>query len=107
MQQLLPNADVVSTIENKTLFFYFFKLKKSDNEGADIRQEFAKHQAKCLHWLHCEYTFIGEGTDFWTHAAIFEFPNFAAVKQAIQKGIRRNYGKSNEGRTNVECLHRR
>jgi len=90
MQQLLPNPDALSTIENKTLFFYFFKLKKSDKEGAEIRQQFAKYQAKCLHWLHCEYAIIGEGDDFWTHAAIFEFPNFAAVKQAIHQGIINN-----------------
>lgn len=89
MQQLLPNPDVISTLENKTLFFYFFKLKKGDN-GAGIQQQFAKHQATCLHWLHCEYAIIGEGADFWTHAAIFEFPNFAGVKQAIRQGISSN-----------------
>ncbi len=87
MQQLLPNQEVISTIENKTLFFYFLKLKKADEDGAAIRQQFAKQQATCLHWLHCEYAIIGEGDDFWTHAAIFKFPNFAAVKQAIHHGI--------------------
>ena len=97
MQQLLPNLDVISTLENKTLFFYFFKLNKSDKEGADIRQQFAKQQAKCLHWFHCEYSIIGEGTDFWTHAAIFEFPNFAAVKQVIQQGIISNNVEAVQG----------
>ncbi len=87
MQQLLPNPDGISAIKNRTLFFYLFKLKKADDDGATIRQQFAQVQANCLHWLHCEYAIIGEGDDFWTHAAIFEFPNFAAVKQAIQKGI--------------------
>ena len=87
MQQLLPNPDVISTIKNKTLFFYFFKLKKADDNGQAIRQQFAKHQATCLHWLQCEYAIIGEGGDFWTHAAIFKFPNFAAVKQAIHQEI--------------------
>ena len=87
MQQLLPNREALSTIENKTLFFYFFKLKKGDNNGALIQKQFAQHQAKCLHWFNCEYTFIGDETDGWTHAAIFEFSNFSAVKQAIQKGI--------------------
>jgi len=34
MQQFLPNLDVISTIENKTLFFYFFKLKNQIHKGA-------------------------------------------------------------------------
>lgn len=71
MQPLLPSPDALLTIENRTLFFYFFKLKESDDDGVDIRRQFADHQAKCLHWLHCEYAIIGEGIDFWTHAAIF------------------------------------
>lgn len=54
MQQLLPNPDSISAIENKTIFLYFFKLKIADNDGSAIRQLFAQHQAKCLHWLHCE-----------------------------------------------------
>ncbi len=87
MQQLLPNPYVISTIENKALFFYFFRLKNLDDNGAGIQHKFATVQATCLHWLQCEYAIIGEESDFWTHAAIFEFPNFTAVKQAIQKGI--------------------
>lgn len=96
MQQLLPNREALSTIEKRTLFFYFFKIKKG-NDGAAIRQQFAQHQATCLHWLHCEYAFIGEGTDFWTHAAIFEFPNYAAVKQAIHQGIVNNNVEAIQG----------
>ena len=96
MQQLLPNPGILSTIEKRTLFFYFFKLKKGD-DGAAIRQQFAYHQATCLHWLHCEYVIVGEGVDFWTHAAIFEFPNFAAVKQAIHQGIVSNNVEAVQG----------
>jgi len=87
MQQLLPNQKFISTLKNKTLFFYFFKIKKGDNKGVTIQKQFAQHQAKCLHWFNCEYIFIGDESDCWTHAAIFEFPNSIAAKKAIEKGM--------------------
>lgn len=90
MQQLLPSKEVIPALKNRTIFFYFFKLKNAANNGATIREQFAQYQAKCLHWLECEYAFIGEGENTWTHAALFEFSNFEAVTQAINKGISSN-----------------
>ena len=87
MQQLLPNIESISSLESKTTLFYFFKFKKGEIDGSDIQKGFAQHQAKCLHWFNCEYTFIGEGDDQWSHAAIFEFPDFKTLEQAVRKGI--------------------
>ena len=87
MQQLLPNKDAISSLKKRTTFFYFFKLHNAADNGLTIRAEFERHQAKCLHWFECEYAFVGEGENTWSHAAIFEFPSFAAVTQAIDKGI--------------------
>ncbi len=86
MLQLLPDSNIISSFENKILLFYFFKLENS-KEGVVIQQQFANHQGTCLHWFHCEYAIIGGDSDFWTHAAIFQFPNFKAVKQAVHQGI--------------------
>ncbi len=87
MQQLLPNKETIDSLKNRTTFFYFFKLKNTEENETTIREQFAQHQAKCLYWLECEYAFVGEGENTWTHAAIFEFPSFDVVKQAIEKGI--------------------
>jgi len=87
MQQLLPNIESISSLESKTTLFYFFKFKKGEINRSDIQKGFVQHQAKCLHWFNCEYTFIGEGDDQWTHAAVFEFPDFATLEQAVRKGI--------------------
>jgi len=88
MQQLLPNIESINTLQNRTVFFYFLKLKNAEDGGELIKQQFAQHQARCSHWWNCEYTFIGAGEDFWTHAAIIEFPNFAAVENAIKNKIK-------------------
>lgn len=90
MYQLLPKIDAISSLKNRTTFFYFFKLKNTDDNVVAIREQFAQHQAKCLHWLECEYAFVGEGENTWTHAAVFEFPNFEAVTGAVEKGIVNN-----------------
>lgn len=86
-QKLLPDPSAISSLQKRTTFFYFFKLKNAKRNGAGIREQFAQHQSKCLHWLNCEYAFIGAGENTWTHAAIFEFPNFKAVEKAIETGI--------------------
>lgn len=87
MLQILPNKDTISSLKKRTTFFYFFKLNNTADNGLAIRAAFERHQAKCLHWFECEYAFVGEGENTWSHAAIFEFPSFAAVTQAIDKGI--------------------
>lgn len=86
MLELLPHIDSISSINNKTILFYFLKLKNGD-DGSSIRQKFVDQGAKCSHWFHCEYNFIGEEEDFWTHAAVFEFSDFKIIEQAIRKGI--------------------
>lgn len=87
MLKLLPDQEAAASLKNRTTFFYFFNLKEVTNDGATIRQLFAQHGAKCVLWLNCEYAFVGEGEDCWTHAALFQFPDTQAVKQAIDQGI--------------------
>ena len=88
MQQLLPNIESISVLQNRTVFFYFLKLKNTADNGDSIKQQFTQHHAQCSHWWNCEYTFIGAGDDYWTHAAIIEFPNFAAVENAVKDKIK-------------------
>ena len=77
MQPLLPNIESISNLQSRTVFFYFFKLKNATDNGELIKEQFAQQQARCSHWWNCEYTFIGAGDIFWTHAAIVEFPGKA------------------------------
>ncbi|MEM6321031.1 MAG: hypothetical protein AAF960_25420 [Bacteroidota bacterium] len=62
MQQLLPNQEIIPALKNTCTFFYFFELKGSSDIGAEIRQKFAKQQAKCLYWLDCKYAKNGLST---------------------------------------------
>ena len=88
MQELLPNIESLASFQNRTVLFYFFKLKNKYDKGHSIKKQFALFQGKCNFWVNCEYTFIGAEDDYWTHAAIIEFPNFAAIENAVKNKIK-------------------
>ncbi|MEM6804552.1 MAG: hypothetical protein AAF696_24340 [Bacteroidota bacterium] len=88
MQKLLPALEGLSDLNNRTLFFYFFNISSSEKAGEETKKAFNQHKAKILHWLECEYTFIGDGEDCWTHAALVQFPDLSAIEAAAQAGIK-------------------
>ncbi|MDW3650679.1 MAG: hypothetical protein R8P61_26625 [Bacteroidia bacterium] len=87
MQKLLPQIEELSDLNNRTLFFYFFNITASEKAGEETQKTFLQHNAKVLHWWECEYTFIGEGEDCWTHAAVVQFPDLTSIETAAQEGI--------------------
>lgn len=90
MKQLLPNHQLlVEHAKRRRTLFYFFKL----NENADgniLKRKFQGFGAICLHWWQCEYTFIGEGNDHWTHAAVFQFSSLETLELASKSGLSSN-----------------
>ena len=89
MKQLLPSLQSFTSNEKSRTFFYFLKLKKLA-DGNILRRKFDGFGGKCLHWWECEYTFIGEGDEYWTHAAVFQFSSSDALTAAQKSGLSSN-----------------
>lgn len=89
MKQLLPSLQSFTSNEKSRTFFYFLKLDKL-SDGNILKRKFQGFGATCLHWWECEYTFIGEGDDYWTHAAVFEFSSSGALTAAQKSGLSSN-----------------
>jgi uncharacterized protein (DUF1330 family) len=89
MKQLLPSMQVLTSNERSKTLFYFFKLQKY-TDGSILKRKFDGFGAKCLHWWQCEYTFIGEGEEYWTHAAVFQFSSLEALYAAQESGLSSN-----------------
>ncbi|MBX2843318.1 MAG: hypothetical protein KTR26_16220, partial [Flammeovirgaceae bacterium] len=41
MQQLLPDINTIDKLKKRTIFFYFFKLKKEDTSESDVKRAFS------------------------------------------------------------------
>lgn len=89
MKQLLPSLQSFTSNEKSRTFFYFLKLKKQA-DGNILKRNFDGFGGKCLHWWECEYTFIGEGEEYWTHAAVFQFSSVDALTAAQKSGLSSN-----------------
>ena len=89
MKQLLPSLQSFTSNEKSRTFFYFLKLEKLA-DGNVLRRKFDGFGGKCLHWWECEYTFIGDDNEYWTHAAVFEFSSAEALTAAQKSGLSSN-----------------
>ena len=89
MKQLLPSLQSFTSNEKSRTFFYFLKLNKLA-DGNILKRKFQGFGGKCLHWWVCEYTFIGEGDEYWTHAAVFQFSSAEALTAAQTSGLSSN-----------------
>ena len=85
MQSLLPRE--ASILKNRTILFYFFKLNNSALGAKAIKDKFKQVGGESLHWFECEYAFIGDSENEWTHAAIFKFASQSGLKDAVKQGI--------------------
>lgn len=90
MTRLLPDLNELSaaTTDNKNpILLYFLRLSDADSGERDIESLFQSYDARCLHWWNCEYTFIGEGPNYWTHAAVFQFKSQLELNAAAKAGL--------------------
>ena len=89
MKQLLPSLQSFTSNEKSRTFFYFLRLEKLA-DGNILKRKFEGFGGKCLHWWECEYTFIGDGDEYWTHAAVFKFSSAEALTVAQKSGLSSN-----------------
>ena len=87
MPEIMPLTDSVHSIKNRTIYFFFFKLRIDPTSIGEVKDKLHKNGAICRHWFVCEYALIGSDENLWTHAAIFDFKSSEVAKRAFTKGI--------------------